>query len=819
MNIRKYAYKSFRHTAGKGVMFMIALSVMLLCAVMNIATSLQKTIFEDAVSMAGDAHCKYSNVTSEQVAQLSSQPSVEWSDTYFELEQLLGGVPDSPGTIDLIYSTRLGGTAGFMLTSGRAPKEINEVALPPHVAKLLGVSGKVGERFTMTLRNPGETETITTDFIISGIMQEEPYFEATEVYMLFVSEPFIVEHGHFTEVYYDRTDEAASGYDRRELFVHFKNGFSPQDTAKEIGAAAGIKESNIAFNYQYLNANLQNPMIITIIAVALLILMLAGGIIIYNAFNIIVARKVNQYGLLTLVGASKKQIRSCVYMEALLNAVCAIPIGLVLGTGLSYVVLPFLQGVMGNILNNATLIYHITPWAYCFTILLAFIMVFMGVVRPARKAAKVAPVEAVRFSVATEQYNKRKENKNISLPILARLNMQRNRGRTIGIILSLSISGILFLLVSTVMFSVINNMDNVARNSVVGDIQIEPGKPTTGGYEYDPEADFLNSETIEAIRNIDGVTDAELFYAKNYRIDEAEIDEDGSTSQFGTIAGVDESLFDEILRKTSEGSPSPKDFDDPLSVIAIDTGGYAEDFNHALGQTVTAYLQDSWGKHNGQTVSLKIIGIVSASDIPNYPMNAGTLPSLFMPQKSYEANGLDMLCQSMILSIDSEKHDLITKALDEICAQNGHIHYKSFIELTREYQRQLIGIVSLIMSVLAIVALVGILNLVSSTLIGIQQRQREFGLLSALGLSPKGLRKLLRYEGLLISCLSITLSSIVGILSGYGILQALQMQFTFPFIPVLIICLVFGIVPYCITHIAMKRLNKNTIVTLLGQEV
>ena len=396
--------------------------------------------------------------------------------------------------------------------------------------------------------------------------------------------------------------------------------------------------------------------------------------------------------------------------------------------------------------------------------------------------------------------------------------MQRNRGRTIGIILSLSISGILFLLVSTVMFSVINNMGNVARNSVVGDVQIEPGKPATGGYEYNPEADSLNSETIEAIRNIDSVTDAELFYAKNYRIDEAEIDEDGATSQFGTIAGVDESLFDEILRKTSEGSPSPKDFDDPLSVIAINTG-YAENFNYALGQTVTAYLQDSWGKHNGQTISLKIIGIVSTSDIPHYIMNLGTLPSLFMPQKSYEANGLDMFCQSMILSIDSEKHDLITKALDEICAQNGHIHYKSLIELTREYQRQLIGIVSLIMSVLAIVALVGILNLVSSTLIGIQQRQREFGLLSALGLSPKGLRKLLRYEGFLISGLSIALSSIVGILSGYGILQALQMQFTFPFIPVLIICLVFGIVPYCITHIAMKRLNKNTIVTLLGQEV
>lgn len=815
MNIRKYAYKSFRHTSGKGVVFMIALSVMLLCAVMNIATSLQKTIFEDAVSIAGDAHCKYSNVTSEQVEQLSSQHSVEWSDTYFELRQLVGGIPGSPGTMDLVHFTRLGGMEGFKLTSGRAPKEINEVALSPNVAKLFGVSGKVGERFTMTLRNPYETETISTDFIISGIMQEQPYFEAMEMYMIFVSEPFVVEHGNFPEVYYDiRT---ANEYDRRELFVHFKDGFPPQDTAKEIGAAAGIKESDIAFNYQYLNANLQNPLIITIISVALLILMLAGGIIIYNAFNIIVAKKTKQYGLLTLVGASKKQIRSCVYMEALLNAVCAIPIGLALGTGFSYAVLPFLQSVMGNILNNATLIYHITPLAYCFTILLAFIMVFMGAVRPARKAAKVAPVEAVRFSAATEQYNKRKENKNISLPILARLNMQRNRGRTIGIILSLSISGILFLLVSAVMFSMVNNMENVARNSVVGDIQIEPGKPVTAGYEYDPEADFLNNETIENIRNVDGVTGAELFYAKNYRIDEAEIGENGFESQFGIIAGVDESLFNEILKKNSAGSPSPKDFDDPLSVIAINTG-YAEYFNYTLGQTVTAYLQDSLGKHNGQTVSLKIIGIVSTSDIPNYIMNAGTLPSLFMPQKSYEANGFDMLCQSMILSIDSEKHDLITKALDEICAQNGHIHYKSFIELTREYQRQLIGITSLIMSALAIVALVGILNLVSSTLIGIKQRQREFGVLSALGLSPKGLRKLLRYEGFLISGLSIALSSIVGILSGYGILTALQMEFTFPFISVLIICLVFGIVPYCITRIAIKRLNKNTIVTLLGQE-
>ena len=89
MNIGKYALKSFQRSAGKSVASMIALSFMLLCAVLNIAFSLQKTIFEDAVSIAGDAHCKFANVTAEQVSLLSSHIAVEWAETQLTFTPLV----------------------------------------------------------------------------------------------------------------------------------------------------------------------------------------------------------------------------------------------------------------------------------------------------------------------------------------------------------------------------------------------------------------------------------------------------------------------------------------------------------------------------------------------------------------------------------------------------------------------------------------------------------------------------------------------------------------------------------------------------------
>ena len=820
MSIGRLALKSFRHSAGKTVIFMIVLSVMLLSAVLNIATSLQRTMYEQGIAESGTGHFKFTNITKAQTEYLAGFEQMEWADEMLVLHWG-GTVPTSEEAIHLMYFEGLGLREGFYLKSGRAPQAENEVALPPHTARLIGIEPRVGERFNMTMRDADGNEW-PVEMVVSGVMPEMTFYAAQGTQMLFASEAFALAHGRFITEYGENADNPFSGFDTRELLVHLRDGIPVKETALAIGEIAGLKEIDIRFNEQYLRLNLFDPAAVAAIGGILFVLMLMGALVIYNAFNIIVARKTNEYGLMTLVGASQSQIRRCVQMEALLNAACAIPLGLLLGTGFSYLFLPVLRSTVAEL----NLVFYVTPWAYALTVLLALVMVFFGVLRPARKAAKVVPVEAVRFAAAPEKYRKRREERNIRLPVLAKLNMKRNRGRTVGTILSLSISGVLFLMISTVAFSLVDSVPDMARGSMAGDIQMSTGRKEKGGSIYRYDIDSFSEKTMRGINAIDSVKKVSVFYAQHYRQEEAEQAESGMRSPFGAIAGVDDAVFAEMIKKVSEGKPTYADFENTLNVLAVDANDiYASPFNFSLMQNALLYLQNERGEDGGRTVEIRVIGIINKADIPPYVDIRGNLPLLIMPLKAYEANGFRAFINNVNLEIDEAKHDAILANLDAVCEENGNVQYKSFLAMVRETQRLLIGVISLIMAALFIVALVGILNLISATVIGIQQRQHEFGVLEALGLSKRGLNKLLLYEGARVGAASILISAIIGLLGGYGLYQAMvhsgvsYLRFAFPIVPLIILLLIYGLVPYSVTWMAIKRLNRRTTVELLRQAV
>ena len=78
-SIALYAFQSFRHYGGKSIIFMIALAVTMVLALLNMSTSLQRTMIEQAISVGGDAQFKYSDVTPEQIGLVKEQKEVEWA--------------------------------------------------------------------------------------------------------------------------------------------------------------------------------------------------------------------------------------------------------------------------------------------------------------------------------------------------------------------------------------------------------------------------------------------------------------------------------------------------------------------------------------------------------------------------------------------------------------------------------------------------------------------------------------------------------------------------------------------------------------------
>lgn len=189
------------------------------------------------------------------------------------------------------------------------------------------------------------------------------------------------------------------------------------------------------------------------IAAALLLIIAVGAIsLIYNAFAISVSERTKEMGLLASVGATKKDIRTIVYSEALLLGTVAIPIGIALGILTSWALLDIFGAYMGKVLYvNIDMRLHISVWLLLITAIFGYLLVLLSAGVPARAASKISIIGNLKgekgvMKVKCSNFTSSAEN------LLARRTMKREKKSFRTITFSLAIS--IFLFVSANAFSV-----------------------------------------------------------------------------------------------------------------------------------------------------------------------------------------------------------------------------------------------------------------------------------------------------------------------------------------------------------------------------
>ncbi len=808
MKISVFAWKSIRQS--KHIILMIGLASVLICAVINLGFSVQQSIIDNLLETTGDCHVKYNFVTEEQTALLSSRKEVALADFHLLMNGWGNPINGKDGII-LSYSSALGQVAGFKLTSGRPPEKENEAVIPPHVAKYLGIEAKVGSEFDLIYREQQPDGSITEEtmlhLVVSGILHEQRMYAAMDIYDIFVSRPLAEKFDYGTE-----------------LYLRFKGGYGPESTAFRLAELAGIHEKDIFLNEQYLSANFHDFSAIFFVAAVLLILCAAGALVIYNAYNLSIEKKIHQYGLLILIGASKKQIKNCVRTEALYCTLLGLPAGLLAGTFTGYAGTGAVDAISG-----ISITYTLSPAAYLLSAVVTLLMVLVGVMRPSKKASQTAPVDAVRFTDAEGKQANRPTIENITLDTLARINLSRKRGRTIGTVVSLAMSGILFVGVSTIAFSLRDSTGHLARKMTVGDMMISNNSFSATEYEDGTivVSDPLNPGLVDTIGRLDGVLDVETVMLRAHYLPTDNGRMGGSTA----VAGVEEHTMRKILSHIKDGRVTMEDFNDPHNVIAV-IGTYPNDYDLSLalaafapGKEITLKYQDILHPDdNNETMTFHIVGVAYADDV-KYAGVWGSLPMLYTLQDSFSALGWNENYRRAILTIEGEKHDNLYGVIEALCSQEAGLSFQSHKKLSDELKRQLTGVTVLVLLIVAVVALIGFLNLASATYMGIEQRKKELGVLMAVGLSRKSVGKLLTREGIFVSLVCAAISVVLGLGLGSGLYWLLikngadYLQFTFPFWPLVSLCAVIGLVPYTVTLLASRRLRRSTIIELLGRQM
>ena len=248
--------------------------------------------------------------------------------------------------------------------------------------------------------------------------------------------------------------------------------------------------------------------------------MFCGYLLIYNVFEIAVTNDIRQYGLLRTVGTTSQQIKRLVNRQALYLFLIGTPFGLLFGILLGRSILPaalqmFAADYSGKNIEVSTLPYlGIIAGA----ILFSGLTVYISTRKSVKKASRVSPIEAIRYvEQDTISIKRKKTNTGAVIPRMAKANLQRNKRRTVFIVISLTLS--IVFLNSVFIFSGSFDEDVYIKTHTKSDFAVyNPDIQAAWGDEFGHSC-TVSEKSVEEIEQQPGVVNEVRLYRNTFEDD------------------------------------------------------------------------------------------------------------------------------------------------------------------------------------------------------------------------------------------------------------------------------------------------------------
>lgn len=778
----------------------IVLSTCLITAISIFCYSLQQEELNRIRRATGDYYVAYHGLTNEQAEQLKLNKELVKTNRHV----VFGGNNDYlPYRIQLISIDQEENLDSTKVIEGKWPQKESEIAIPQWMLEEMDKGLNLGDKIKLNYKFEDyklhEKYEETREFTISAITKEDEDRRRSK----FVAD-FIVSR--------EFADKNINGKNCSiNIYAKCKDR-NIEETVKKIGIAVGLKEDQINVNSIYLNALGESKEAIIPFLIMSTVVVLATAIVIYTIFYISIKERVTQLGILAALGATKKQIRKLILREGLILSLIAIPLGLLLGYGLSYILIPMIP-------LNEKLTVRTSPIIVIGVLIIVFITMVISLRKPSKIASKISPVEAMRYT-GIEQSGKKKERKskgNISVYKLAYLNVLRNKKRTFMTVISMTVTGILFI----TFYSAAQGIRSRKENHITYPIELRSSN--LNDECLDKGTDPLNKELLEGISQIDGVrnigilkyvqashSDKNIIRAVNSRIKREE--DKVKDSLLCAVFGYNDFLLNSLKDRIIEGElnlaklksdnivilEKNRDKDDNnLSkvgdklLLTVEKQGVKKDIEVTIGAIVT---------HNVRSLNWSFFG-------PDIIMNETKLTELIGEKRISE------------ICIDIQDKDLksVKKGVSNLVQNNKELELFDQLEFKKKKDSEFKTMGSIALSVVLIIGFIGALNTVNTMNTSILARKKEFGMLEAVGTTSKQLKKLFRLEGLYYSLAGGISSAIFGTILSYLLSFYLkeiygENGYTIPLIGIVIVIVVFIMIQLLITFFVERKLRKDSIV-------
>lgn len=759
-------------------------------------------------SSENNIHASLSELSAEQVNKLKNHMDVE----SLEISEVFATVEYEKMNGFLNYGAQLKGGIYHRLgnlTEGHEAAAVDEICGPPAFFERMGVEPVIGNKIEISFRPHGEGLAETREFTICGLvtqvdMSGMDISDSRIAYSASISDALATE-------YLEPGERAYAAYIR--VLGEDELGYDEiQEKINKVAEDICYDTEKVSLNkpYLYTMTDPGTEMMQIAGGIALLVIFFAG-LVIYSIYYVSVITDIQEIGRLKALGASDRQVKKVLLAEGMRLAVFAIPFGLLFGYLIPYLAMPaVIKLISGQSFRELGIgkVHMFSLPILLLVVVAVLVVIYLSLRKPMKMAAKISPIEALRYQESSGKGKFRKGSKSVSLFRLSAANLLRNKKRTIVTIVTMGLSCALFMSLAGVLSSA--RAEDMARMIIrMGDFQL--------GLDYErndkeyPERNldslqqrnFFNEEFLQEIRSLDGVK--EIAFGEAVLIDSDYPSALFEDSHRITLTWFDREGAEEYRKILKQGEID-------YAAMTAENGAlftsdyFMDEYELAIGDEIPLTIHDG-----NRELSLTVTLAASVDTGDN---------QLCITKEVWDALEMQFDTKTdLYISVEPDKYESIKPVLQQIADEGEYFSLYS-IDEEIEIGRQSVLLIKYPMYlVLIMIAVISFMNLINTMITSIAVRKKELGILQAIGLSDKQLTKMLAGEGMVYTAGTLLASVSIGNILGYLLFGwAKENHFMnlsayhYPLVETILLAAVLILGQLGITLFISKRVRKESLI-------
>lgn len=575
----------------------------------------------------------------------------------------------------------------------------------------------------------------------------------------------------------------------------------------------------------------------TFLLVFALIAIVVGAFIIVNTFSILVAQRVRELALVRALGAARAQVTGSVLIEALVMSLVAAVVGIV-GGWLLALGLAALFNAIGLSINSDALDVTGATIATCVTVAVVVTMVSAYV--PARRASRIPPVAAMREEAAftSKSMGRRTLYGAIALIIGAGLAVAGLMGAPGNDAAWIGAGALIWIITAAVISPVIGRPVLVGCRALFSRLFGTPGRLAGENALRDPRRTGATASALMiglALVSTIGVLAASLNKSVEDIVDESFASDflvQSPTFQaFPTSIAEQMREVDGVELVSEQQGVNAKLKGEDAWVTTTDDA-----FHEIYELDVTAGTQRIKGRQT--LVSTDVardndlrVGSTLTLTFPSGPPQKLTVAGIFesdgyvtsninVPTEVIEQAGIKRMDHSVSITVaDGVDTAEVKESLEKVVEDIPIVPVQDRDEFADSIRGQIDQLLYIIYGLLALAIVIAVIGIVNTLGLSVLERTREIGLLRAVGLSRRGLRRMVRLESVAIALLGAVLGMVLGLTFGSLLRYALREQMTSLALPTgqllafLVVAVIVGVIAAIVPAIRASRMNVLDAIT------